>query len=75
MSVDTLTALPFSNAIPADIMADLESISAAAAAGEKADPDVVRRVRELAENSREAIFRRNGLLDIAVPTIRELRDA
>jgi len=63
-------ALPFADAIPPEIMADLEAV----AAGRKPDPGLTRRVRERAEKSRAEIFRRNGLLDIAVPLIRGIRD-
>ena len=38
------------------------------------DPDLVRRIRERSEAARKAVFERNGLLDIAVPSIRSLRD-
>jgi hypothetical protein len=38
------------------------------------DPDLIRRIRERSEAARRAIFERNGLLDIAVPSIRALRD-
>jgi hypothetical protein len=38
------------------------------------DPDLVRRIRERSEAARKAVFERNGLLDVAVPSIRSLRD-
>jgi hypothetical protein len=38
------------------------------------DPDLVRRIRERSAAARKAVFERNGLLDIAVPSIRSLRD-
>jgi hypothetical protein len=38
------------------------------------DPDLVRRIRERSEAARRAVFERNGLLNIAVPSIRSLRD-
>jgi hypothetical protein len=38
------------------------------------DPDLLRRIRARSEAAREAVFERNGLLDIAVPSIRTLRD-
>jgi hypothetical protein len=38
------------------------------------DPELVRRIRERSEVARKAVFERNGLLDIAVPAIRALRD-
>ena len=38
------------------------------------DPELIRRVRERSVAARRAVFERNGLLDIAVPAIRALRD-
>jgi hypothetical protein len=38
------------------------------------DPELVRRVRERSEAARHAVFERNGVLDIAVPYVRALRD-
>jgi hypothetical protein len=38
------------------------------------DPEVMKKTRQEMIELREAIFRRNGLLDIGVPAIRELRD-
>jgi hypothetical protein len=38
------------------------------------DPDLVQRIKERSEAARRAVFERNGLLDIAVPSIRALRD-
>jgi len=74
MNTAPATARPFADAIPPEIMADLEAVAAAVAAGRKPDPGLTRRVRERAEKSRAEIFRRNGLLDIAVPLIRGIRD-
>jgi hypothetical protein len=38
------------------------------------DPELLGRIRERSEAARRAVFARNGLLDIAVPSIRALRD-
>jgi hypothetical protein len=38
------------------------------------DPELIRRIRERSEAARKAVFERNGLLDVAVPFIRELRE-
>jgi hypothetical protein len=38
------------------------------------DPELMRRIRERSEAARRAVYQRNGLLDIAVPSIRALRD-
>ena len=61
-------------AIPAQVMADLEYAAELAANGRK-DPEFTRRIREEAQRVREQVLQRNGVLDIGVPAIRELRDA
>ena len=74
MTSDNATTVPCSDPIPADVWADVEAVFAAISAGKPIDPDVGKRVREAAERNREAIYQRHGLLDIAVPAIREFRD-
>lgn len=61
--------------IPADIMADLERAAFCAAAGQKPDPEFVRRIAAEAAHIRAAVKRKHGILDIGVPAIRELRDS
>jgi hypothetical protein len=39
-----------------------------------ADPGLIGRIRERSEAARRTVFERNGLLDVAVPAIRALRD-
>jgi hypothetical protein len=60
--------------IPAENLADLESVAVAVAAGKKPDPELVRRVRERARQATAAIHEQFGDLDIAVRLIREARD-
>jgi hypothetical protein len=67
----TITA---NTALPLDVLADLEYAAELAAAGRK-DPEFAQRVRADVQQIREAILQRNGVLDIGVPAIRELRDA
>jgi hypothetical protein len=67
------TAKPDS-AIPPEIMADLEEVARQAATGGVRDPELLRRVTERAEPVRQELFERYGLLDIAVPLIREIRE-
>ncbi len=68
---------PFS--LPADkspgpsAQADEEAVMRAFLAGTPVDPDVARRVQERSRLIREEVFRKHGLVDIAVPAIRELR--
>jgi hypothetical protein len=42
--------------------------------GKPLDPEIARRVHERARAIRDRVFRVHGLVDIAVPAIRELRD-
>jgi hypothetical protein len=54
---------------------DLEEVYRLYAEGKRVtDPDLIRRIRERSEDARRAVFERNGLLDVAVPSIRALRD-
>ena len=53
---------------------DLEEVYRLYAEGKRVtDPDLIKRIRERSEAARRAVFERNGLLDIAVPSIRALR--
>jgi hypothetical protein len=75
MSTETATpAVPFASAIPPDVRADLDAILKALAAGQKPDPELVRRASERADQAREEVFKRNGVLNVAVDLIREGRD-
>jgi hypothetical protein len=61
--------------IPPDAQADLEVVCRIVAAGRRVtDPELLGRVRERSEKAAREIFERNGLLDIAVPYVRGLRD-
>jgi hypothetical protein len=60
--------------ISADVMARLQEAADKAARGVR-DPDEMRRACERMDRLREKIFQRHGLLDIAVPAIRDLRDS
>ena len=54
---------------------DLEEVYRLYAEGKRVtDLDLIRRIRERSEAARRAVLKRNGLLDIAVPSIRALRD-
>jgi len=67
-------AVPFVSPIPPDVMADLEAICNAIAAGRRPDPELARRAAERADRMREEVRRRHGILNIAVDLIREGRD-
>lgn len=53
--------------------ADEDVVMRAFLSGTPVDPDVARRVQERSRVIREEVFRQHGLIDIAVPAIRELR--
>ena len=67
MSVDIAAIAP-------EILADAEALIAAVTSGSKLDSELVRRIQARSERIRERVFREHGLLDIAVPAIREFRD-
>jgi hypothetical protein len=53
--------------------ADDEAVMRAFLSGIPVDPDVARRVQERSRLIREEVFRKHGVVDIAVPAIRDLR--
>jgi hypothetical protein len=67
------------NAIPSEVLADPklhddeEAVMAHFLTGKPLDPDVARRVHGRAQRIRAEILRQHGLVNIAVPAIRELR--
>lgn len=61
--------------IPADILDDARLVAEAVAAGKPIPLEVVRRVRADARRITQNVYEKHGMLDIAVPAIRELRDA
>ncbi len=60
-------------AIPPELMAELQLAAEDAAKGIR-DPEKMRLAAEEMDRTREEIYRRVGLVDFAVPTIRALRD-
>lgn len=63
------------DAIPSEVLADLEQAAHCAATGQTPDPEFVRRIAAEAKRIREEVQRKHGILDIGVPAIRELRDS
>src|SRR5712691_10180293 len=53
--------------------ADTQAVIEHAMTGKPLDPEIARRVRAEGEKVRQEIFAKHGLVDIAVPAIRELR--
>ena len=67
--VNSLTDKNFDPSIQADDAAVMQAFLA----GTPVDPDIAHRVQERSRLIREAVYRKHGLVDIAVPAIRELR--
>jgi hypothetical protein len=59
---------------PPDVEADAKAVYEAVAAGRPVDPEIARRVRERADAISEEIFRKHGVLKVAVDLIREIRE-
>jgi hypothetical protein len=59
--------------LPPDVLADMQRAIELAMTG-KRDAEFARRVQAEGKRIREEVFRKHGLLDIAVPAIRELRN-
>lgn len=64
---------PTHDLIPAEVLADLEEAARYAASGVR-DPEVMRRACERMDSMREEIRKNQGVLDVAVSLIREIRD-
>jgi hypothetical protein len=60
--------------IPADVMADMQAVADAVAAGRPIDPEVARRVQERSKKVQEELLQRYGAREIAVDLIRQTRD-
>jgi len=55
------------------VQADEKAVIQAFLTGTPVDPEVAHRVQERSRLIREEVFRKHGLVDVAVPAIRELR--
>jgi hypothetical protein len=62
------------NPVPPEVVADGEALIESVTTGQPLDPEIARRIRERSEAITRRVHERHGLLDIAVPAIRELRD-
>jgi hypothetical protein len=60
--------------LPADALADLQTVADAAAAGTPVDPEVARRIRERSKTVQEELVKRFGIREIVVDLIRKGRD-
>lgn len=58
--------------IPPEVLAEMERAALAALGGER-DPEAMRLACERMDRMGEEVRRRNGVVDVGVPAIRELR--
>ena len=65
--------IPMKTIEQTELDADTEAVIEHAMTGKPLDPKIARRVRAEGEKVRQEIFAQHGLVDIAVPAIRELR--
>jgi hypothetical protein len=61
------------NVFPRELMAELQAAAEKAAKGVR-DPEEMRKAAEEMDHISEEIRKRQGILDIGVPAIRELRE-
>ena len=59
--------------VPPDVAADADAVIESLDTGKPLDPEIARRIRERAEKITQRVYREHGLLDIAIPAIREFR--
>ena len=62
------------NVIPPEVMADVQAVADAVAAGRPVDPEVARRVQERSQRVQDELLRQYGVREIAVDLIRQGRD-
>jgi hypothetical protein len=60
--------------LPAQVLADIQAVADAAAAGKPVDEGVARRVRERSAQVQEDLLRHYGVREIAVDLVRQGRD-
>jgi hypothetical protein len=73
MSTDPNPTVPFSGAIPPEVLADAQLVAECVAAGKPIPPEVVQRVRERSDKIWAELLATRGVQDIGVGIIRELR--
>ena len=60
--------------IPPEVMADMQAVADAVAAGRPVDPEVARRVQERSQKVQDELLKKYGVREIAVDLIRQGRD-
>ena len=66
--------LPIPGVVSPELDSDTKAIIEKLATGRPLDSDTYLRIRKEADCIRDKIFRKHGVLDIAVPAVRELRN-
>jgi hypothetical protein len=61
--------------IPSDVLADGDAVIESIITGRPLDEKTAKRIEERAARITAAIYQNHGYLDVAVPSIRELRDS
>lgn len=62
------------NSIPADVLADIQAVANALAAGDCLSPEIVQRIHERSQKAQRELLDRYGVREIAVDLIRKIRD-
>jgi hypothetical protein len=65
---------PDDNVIPADVLADMQAVADALAAGKGVPPEIEQRIRERSEKAQRELLSQYGTQEIAVDLVREIRD-
>jgi hypothetical protein len=72
---EPMSAQPAPISLPTDLVQDFDAVIDHVSSGKPLDPAVAVRVRERAARITAEILRMHGVLDVAVPAIRGLRDS
>jgi hypothetical protein len=73
MNPPTASPRPFATELPDDVRADIDAVMESLRTGIPVAPEVLARVRARSAAITQATYEKHGLLDIGVPSIRELR--
>jgi hypothetical protein len=65
---------PDDNAIPTDVLADMQAVADALAAGKRVAAEIEERIRMRSEQAQSDLLSQYGIREIAVDLIREIRD-
>jgi hypothetical protein len=65
---------PDDNPIPADVLADMQAVAEALAAGKLVAPEITQGIHERSEKAQKELLRRYGVQELAVDLVRKNRD-